>query len=428
MILFLNWGPRSLVFGILGGALLAGIAVVLLGPFDSREAFLVGALLFIAKFLAGVLVGFLVVFDDERMYVLNAASARPLLDLGAPGLFRLTEIDPWSAVSALVHYLTLGGRSGIVALNSLLGVVTALLVLRGLGGSPGIGRTIKARRAFLGLCLAPPMLLLSGTALKEQVIALALAMIAFRVPTPPVISRMLASLGFLLLVVFRSSLALAVLPVTVWALLGAGRQLETARLRLIGLAVVSILVIAGVRVSVGKFDWIEKSKAVLVVTGVDQRGTSTLLATDARIARFLTAEDVWSPSNMGLSIARGLFSPALTRPVRLPSKATLLEFIMETVWWYWAVPYFVLAIFRSLRSGDGKLDAAMLVVVITFAVASLSVLTAAPEVTRYRWACYPLLAGVVLLAPMDGTERIRRRVFRTWWAAGSVYSLAYLLA
>lgn len=373
------------------------------------------------RLLAGFWLPEIIVFDDEVFYHESGAS---IAGHYAAGLANPIPGRAWAEICGLLYLAFWPDPTVVKVFNSVLGVWSAFLLTSAVFS---IYRDEKIARTALYFSLyLPPVVFLSSTILKEQFAAFCLCLFVYGVVRRDMKGIVCAGLACILIIWVRNNFVFVMGLSVVFAV--AGPVLLTSRLSN-GVRVLVLLVLALTAVfatsALQRSDFFKGTKLGLVLAGSDDRGLTTLSRDDMVVLRYLDRDQIITPRNMVVPPARALYTPSPLRGMKtLDTRIIVVEGLIRAVFWYLAMPFVVIALFRSEDFGHFVLFG---VTVGIFLAAAYTVLTGFPETERYRWSMMPLFFALAAVGwHTKLTVLSNSTVQIAWWGSVIMFNAVYI--
>ena len=374
------------------------------------------ALAFGLRVLMGVWLPGIIIFDDEIFYHQAAIDAAGHIGFGLENPFAW---NGWVTLCDILYFIFWADPFVIKLFNSAIGIWSALLLA---GAVMRIYRDERIQRTVLLVSLyLPPVVFLSATILKEQFVAFGLCLFVYGVvrrDPKGVICAILACVVILwvrnnfVFVMGLSVLLALMVPVLLSSGLSAG----------VKVCVVLLITLGGIFGTsvLQKTDFFQGTKLGLILSGVDKRGLTTLSRDDMVVLRHLDRDQIITPRNVVVPPARALYTPSPLRGLKLFNTQIIVnEGLIRAGFWYLAIPFVAIALFRSEDFGHFVLFG---VAVGVFLAAAYTVLTGFPETERYRWPMMPLFFALAAVGwHTKLTILSNSTIHIAWWARAFRY-------
>jgi hypothetical protein len=375
----------------------------------------------LARLVASFAIPSVVVFDDERTYLAMGDAVARSLAIGAH-----TEwVDnPWGNFTGRVFQLFGPSLYTMRPLNTLLGIVGALLMGRVIGRCRVTRGTVD-RVVRWGLFL-PPLVFVSSLMLKEQMIAFALVLTLFGFARRSLLGVLLSASGVALLLYFRVNLGLVVAPiVTLHYVARRFTPTPVGSIQRIGAWAMGAALVLGAGYLLSDLALVQNTTIVQIVKGTDLRGQQVMSDSRATYARYLDTGGGPSAVSVAAAPVLALYSPSPFRVITSSDPGVFVEALCFTILLYFAMPYFFLGAAECLESHERLMMLTLFLAV--FVTASLSIFTYAPESFRFRWPALPLFFALAALG-VTSRNRWRGWVVWGWWSTALTFGLVYLRA
>ena len=412
-----NISPYILIYSI------GIILVLIISPFNLKFTLIMIAFGLSIRLILSFLIPHIIIYDDELGYTRMARDTVLgwLLDEK-----QLLIKNAWANVVAVLFFLFDDSISAVKAFNNIVGIITAFVLCR-------IAQKIY-KDNLITICVLisslflPPNMLISSIVLKEQFMAFLLVLLLYTlVCHQDGLSLIHFGVISYLFILFRSSVGYMLLfplgiikVIKIYNLksnLGVVKQVI-----LIFFLSISIFVII---VNYSKIKNI-KSHSIQFVLGEDKRGLKTLTNSSAKYTQFIDKKNLFSIKNIVLIPLRCLFSPSPLRPLKNPQKAVYLESLMITSWLYIGMPFFILGAFFSIRSLTKMIPVILFVLI--FLMASLSILSYAPETLRFMLQGIPIFFMVAIYGYFISKKTFVRKVVLSLWIFSIVtFNVVYIV-
>tara|TARA_R110000868_G_scaffold99535_2_gene273897 strand:+ start:3545 stop:4756 length:1212 start_codon:yes stop_codon:yes gene_type:complete len=393
---------------------------------DEGQSYQIGSFAFLAvlafgiRILAGLLLPEIIVYDDEIGYHRDAVQIAGSFEFGTTNTFAAFG---WHTIIGGLYYLIAPDPFVIKILNSILGVASAFLLAGAVNRIYG-NENIALAALYAGLFL-PPLIFLSATILKEQAAAFGLSLFVYGVSRRDMRGVIWAVAAMALMIWMRKSyvfvMALAVVGGGLFAAMMGSRLSVPMRVLLIA----ALLTVSTFAAAVfQRTDFYGNTKVGRVLSGVDDRGYTTLSRNDMIVLQYLDRDNILNPRNFIVPPMRALYTPSPIRGLKSTSANTIIvEGIVRSLFWYIAVPFAVIAMFRSASFAHYMFVA---VAVGVFLAAAYTVLTGFPETERYRWPMMPLLFVLATVGFYTQIGSRRRLILWGWWVSAIGFNAYYL--
>ncbi|HEY9721459.1 MAG TPA: hypothetical protein V6D47_05570 [Oscillatoriaceae cyanobacterium] len=359
------------------------------------------------------------VYDDERFYQGVGTLVATALRHGATQAW---NYNPWTNTVGLLDAWFGDFPMVVKAFNTWLGILSGLVVFQAVRQA-----TREPRLASIAcnvVLVAPPVVFLSAIALKEQIVALALLLLYAGLASEA--SRAFAFLlgGLVLMLIFRDSLALVLLPlVLAFKVFTVVRSPGARRVPL--LHIVGVLGLSWICMF-AKFEFqCFVPKPIGIVATQDIRGEHALLHSKAYFVNFVDRDHPFAPRNLVLGPIRSLCFPSPFRIFKDHSPEALVQVFLQTLPLYLAYPFAIAGAWLGLRRREGL--AAIGLAGIVFGLAAESAFTDSPETFRYYIAAMPLVFLLAAFGWQIGGRPLKRLTAALWWGTAFFMNTVYLV-